>query len=85
MGSSCFARGNSKVLEMVEKFTEAHNEYDIDIKGHLCLGECSLGPNIRIDGIVYHALTPQEVIALLCERLDGVERKGPAREQEDQS
>ena len=41
MGSSCFARGNAKNLQLIQNFLE-QNEID------------AVGPNITIDGVEYH-------------------------------
>ena len=62
MGSSCFSRGNVQLLEAIEAYIEAHPELSVDLSGHLCLGDCSQGPNIRIDGNVYRGMQSEELI-----------------------
>lgn len=68
MGSSCFSRGNAQLLEQVEAYIEAHPELVLDLSGHLCLGDCSQGPNIRIDGTVHRGMKPDELIEKIRSR-----------------
>ena len=65
MGSSCFARGNALVLEQLETLLKNEPEVEVDLSGHLCLNECSNGPNIRIDGELYQNLSAQEIIEII--------------------
>ena len=65
MGSSCFARGNSLVLEQLEILLQDEPDIEVELLGHLCLSECSKGPNIRIDGTLYQKLSAQEIIYIV--------------------
>lgn len=61
LGSSCYARGNAKNLEAIERFlAERHleDEVDIDLSGGLCTGNCAEGPIVLIDGRVYKRVDP---------------------------
>ena len=71
MGSSCFARGNSEVLQAIENYM-SENDLDgrIELVGHLCLGRCKDGPNIKIDGTDYSGLTPDEAVAIIAKALE---------------
>ncbi len=70
MGSSCFARGNSQALSILENYiAEHHLEDRVDLIGHLCLGACSQGPNIRIGTVQYAGVRPECVIDLLVEAM----------------
>ena len=70
MGSSCFARGNAKALEYLEAFIESNNIGEfVELTGHLCLGICSAGPNMRIDGKLYQNVRPEAVVELLQQAL----------------
>ncbi len=62
MGSSCFARGNSLVLEQLELLLQDEPDIEVELLGHLCLSECAKGPNIRIDGTLYQKLSAQEIV-----------------------
>lgn len=71
MGSSCFARGNAKALENLERYIEKHNLADrIDISGHLCLGTCSDGPNMKIGGVLHQNVRPESVVPLVQQALE---------------
>ncbi len=57
IGSSCFARGNMKNVEVAEQFLKDRglvDEVDVDLCGGLCLGQCAEGPNVVVDDKVYH-------------------------------
>lgn len=54
MGSSCFARGNAKNLQLIQKFiTENNLDAEVELSGLRCCNDCSQGPNISIDEISY--------------------------------
>lgn len=66
MGSSCFSRGNRRNLEVVQDFFKTHRlPPSVELSGHLCEGHCKVGPNIHINGKLYHAVDPIVVLALL--------------------
>lgn len=79
MGSSCFARGNSQALLNLESYIkENHLEDRVNLVGHLCLGACSTGPNIKINGISYSGIQSDCVVDLLAEAIakqDGEAKK----------
>jgi len=71
MGSSCFARGNSKALANIEAFiAENHLEDRVELVGHLCLANCSKGPNVRIGAVQYPGLKPECLVDLVSGLLD---------------
>ena len=62
MGSSCYSRGNKRVKEVVEEYIKVKGLEDkIDFRGDLCCGMCGEGPNVSVDGIIYHYVD-EEVI-----------------------
>jgi len=66
LGSSCFSRGNSRNLEVIQDFYKTHNlPASVELNGHLCEGHCRSGPNVRINGKLYHEVDPIVIIALL--------------------
>lgn len=74
MGSSCFARGNAKALEYLESYIEAHQLSDrIDLSGHLCLGTCSGGPNVKVGGVLHQNVSPELVVPLVSQALKAQE------------
>ena len=55
MGSSCFARGNAKNLQLIQNFLEQNEiEAEVDLTGLRCCTRCAVGPNLTIDGVEYH-------------------------------
>jgi NADH:ubiquinone oxidoreductase subunit E len=71
MGSSCFARGNERNLRTIEEYLRDHQlEKAVDLRGSLCMGACADGPNIMIDGQIYHGLDEGTVLDLLRERFE---------------
>ena len=72
LGSSCFARGNQKNVEAVERFLAENNlkdEVDVDLEACLCLGRCADGPIVIIDGKIYTHVTGNSIQDLLRETL----------------
>lgn len=71
MGSSCFARGNSKALENIENYIQENSlEENVELVGHLCLGNCKNGPNAKINGINYQGLDPDCLVDLVNRELN---------------
>ena len=74
MGSSCFARGNNRNLEVVRTFLERRGiGAEVVLTGVLCENACNKGPNVSIDGAVHHAVDPVTLVALLEARFAGAE------------
>jgi NADH:ubiquinone oxidoreductase subunit E len=70
MGSSCFSRGNGENLRVLKDLLSRHGIAAIvQPVGHLCEGQCSDGPNITIDGTMYHRVTPASLRSLMAGRL----------------
>jgi len=68
MGSSCFSRGNSINLEVIESFIrEKKLQTTIELTGSRCEDRCSDGPNIEIDGKLYNHLDSGSLKDLLNE------------------
>ena len=66
MGSSCFSRGNNRNIEAVQEFLKTHPlPPAVELAGHLCEGQCQTGPNVTIDGKMYHAVDPVVITGLL--------------------
>jgi NADH:ubiquinone oxidoreductase subunit E len=71
MGSSCFARGNSKALENIENYISENNlEEYVELVGHLCLCNCKNGPNIKINGKSFEGLDPDCLVDLVERELN---------------
>ena len=73
LGSSCFARGNSQNLAIIEEFLESHRlKASIRFSGKLCQDACKLGPNLTVAGETYHEVTPakmRDILQQIAKRL----------------
>lgn len=68
LGSSCFTRGNDKVLTTIQKYIEENSfELRTDFRGHLCEGKCNEGPNLTINGIKHGNICESSVTKVLKE------------------
>ena len=68
LGSSCFSRGNKEVVAYIRDYIKRnHLEDKIIFKGARCMGYCSNGPNLRIDGIVKEEVTIAKIDGILEE------------------
>lgn len=79
MGSSCFARGNEKNLELAEEYLELNgftDSVEYDLSGSLCEGRCAEGPIVCIDNTVYTRVDPGAMMELLRKHIPA---KGGAR------
>ncbi len=66
MGSSCFSRGNKNNIKVIKDFIERHGLCDkVKLKGHLCEGLCKDGPNVSLDGQVFHCIDAVSISVLL--------------------
>ncbi len=68
LGSSCYARGNEKNMQVIEKFLQENHledEVDLELGCSLCQGRCAEGPNVVIDGVSYGAVDPGMMYELL--------------------
>jgi NADH:ubiquinone oxidoreductase subunit E len=70
MGSSCFARGNLENLNFLENYIKENNlDTQIELVGALCSNQCSVGPNIYIDDVLYSELDEEKLKDLLQKTL----------------
>jgi NADH:ubiquinone oxidoreductase subunit E len=70
LGSSCFARGNSENLAIINQYVQSHAlNVSVHLTGKLCQDQCKQGPNLIIDGKVHHNVTSAGLREVL-QRLD---------------
>lgn len=70
MGSSCYSRGNSDALSILEEYIEKKNLNECTLLlGSLCNNCCSTGPNIKINDTTYNDVDATCVIDLLKHHL----------------
>jgi NADH:ubiquinone oxidoreductase subunit E len=66
MGSSCFARGNNRNIEVIQDYMGSGNlPAGVELVGHLCEGHCKAGPNVTVNSKMYHEVDPISIIGLL--------------------
>jgi len=66
LGSSCFARGNSENLAIINTLIQSHGLKDsVRLTGRLCQDECKQGPNLTIGGDSQHGITTEKLRELL--------------------
>jgi NADH:ubiquinone oxidoreductase subunit E len=66
LGSSCFARGNSENLAIINSHVQSRGlQATVRLTGKLCQDQCKLGPNITIDGVLHHSVTAERLHELL--------------------
>lgn len=71
-GISCHLRGAKKVMEAVEQATglkagETDANWRFTLETGSCLGSCSVGPEVIVNGTHHARMTPAKVEALLKE------------------
>ena len=58
LGSSCFSRGNRDVAMFIRDYLKQHHLEDkVIFKGARCMGKCSSGPNLNINGRIIEGVT----------------------------
>ena len=66
LGSSCFARGNSENLTVIEEFLAGHGlKASVRLSGKLCQDECKRGPNLIVAGVTHHEVAPEQLRHIL--------------------
>ena len=69
MGSACYLLGAQELLETIESLPHEKQE-QIDLCGSTCLKACGQGPNITVDGELFHNVTPEMLLKILGAKLD---------------
>jgi NADH:ubiquinone oxidoreductase subunit E len=70
MGSSCFSRGNSQTLKLLQNYIRENGvEGRVELKGSLCEDCCKCGPNIIINGTRYSQPSEAACLQILTEHL----------------
>lgn len=70
LGSSCFSRGNKEVVMFIKEYLKSnHLEDRVVFKGARCMGLCSNGPNLRINGEAVEGVTLSKIEGILEKEL----------------
>jgi NADH:ubiquinone oxidoreductase subunit E len=71
LGSSCFARGNSAILAVLQQVVQGQGpSSSVRLSGCLCQDQCKQGPNLKIGDEFHHNITAARLRELL-QQLDG--------------
>jgi NADH:ubiquinone oxidoreductase subunit E len=66
LGSSCFSRGNKDVVMFIRDYLRKnHLDDKIVFKGARCMGLCSNGPNLTINGVTFEGVTLSKIEGIL--------------------
>lgn len=68
MGSACYLLGAQELIETIESLPQEVQDR-IDLCGSTCLKACGQGPNITVDGILIHNVTPDLLKRIIEEKL----------------
>jgi len=70
LGSSCFARGNKQMVNIVKKFLEDNQlTHKVNFKGKHCFGNCENGPGFTINDHRYDHLGEDDLLKILEKEL----------------
>jgi len=68
----------SRNIEVVQDFLKSRSlPPAVELNGHLCEGHCKAGPNVTINGKMYHEVDPIVIFALLNHFVAGDKPHGP--------
>jgi NADH:ubiquinone oxidoreductase subunit E len=66
LGSSCFSRGNKDVVMFIREYLRKnHLEDKVIFRGARCMGLCSNGPNLNINGVIFESVTLSKTEGIL--------------------
>lgn len=66
LGSSCFSRGNKEVVMFIKEYLKKnHLDDKVIFRGARCMGHCSNGPNLNINGVTMENVTISKIESIL--------------------
>jgi len=66
LGSSCFSRGNKKVLNVISKYLKDNKLDDkVYFHGAHCFASCDKGPIVKINDVVYENVDEEKIVNIL--------------------
>ncbi|HOK27261.1 MAG TPA: NAD(P)H-dependent oxidoreductase subunit E [Bacteroidales bacterium] len=73
LGSSCFSRGNKNLVKIIQEYLKKnHIDDKVVFKGSRCMGYCSEGPNLVINGKIIKGINAAEAEAILDRELQNI-------------
>jgi NADH:ubiquinone oxidoreductase subunit E len=71
LGSSCFSRGNKDVVLFIREYLRKnHLDDKVIFRGARCMGHCSNGPNLNINGVTFEGVTISKIESILEKELE---------------
>lgn len=64
VGSSCFLKGSEGVVKAFQDLIEQQCPGQVVLKGSFCMGKCTSGVTVKIQGQEFTCVTPEDVPAL---------------------
>jgi NADH:ubiquinone oxidoreductase subunit E len=73
LGSSCFSRGNKDVVMFIREYLRKnHLDDKVIFRGARCMGRCSNGPNLNINGVITEGITLSKIEGILEKGFTGL-------------
>jgi NADH:ubiquinone oxidoreductase subunit E len=73
LGSSCFSRGNRDFVQYIKDYLKKnHLDDKVVFKGARCLGHCSNGPNLVINGRIIEGVSLDVAEKILTQYLSDI-------------
>ncbi|NLN31053.1 MAG: (2Fe-2S) ferredoxin domain-containing protein [Bacteroidales bacterium] len=77
LGSSCFSRGNKDVAVFIKEYLKKHHLEDkVIFRGARCIGNCTNGPNLNINGKIIEGITLAGIEDILDRELAKLKQSG---------
>lgn len=71
IGSSCFVKGSNQVIELLRTLlSEMNLEDKVNLQGSFCMGRCTSGLGIRVDGVILEGITLHNASTILRSKLE---------------
>jgi NADH:ubiquinone oxidoreductase subunit E len=66
MGSSCFSRGNKKMVSIIKEYLKDKNlEGSVVLQGAHCMGLCDMGPVLKIGAEIFRQVDESNLEVIL--------------------
>ena len=66
LGSSCFARGNKKIVNIIKQYLKENKLEDVVyFHGNHCTGNCNEGPVVLINNVTFRFVNEESIVEIL--------------------
>lgn len=73
LGSSCFSRGNKDIISFIRDYLKKNHLDDrVNFRGSRCMGNCSKGPNLKVNERTYGEVTLSNIEEILEKELGNI-------------